>query len=285
MQPDESVDHVHRGITPEDSCQPADELADLELIGDDDAVVVAVFVGVAACFADEIRNVECDKRPAASDSEVELLTIGRLRMPGLIRGEHVESPLSEDPRDDRMNVGVEIDRKRHLAATPYAARWASASSLDITGRPPYRRLLILTDGTVDQRTMIMIKGQRAVNLGERQIWPSFNHLFRRHAQAVDLRNYGTHGEARADDDRLATTDTWSTLHVGMVTPSLAHHGDTVSELTRAQIALAARLMVRARRAALKKKAMTPWAVAVRRICLSTIPTSETCEVMPMMNEK
>ena len=85
LKPDESVDHVRSGITPEGSRQPADELADLKLIGDDDAVVVTVFVGVAACFADEVRNVECDKRPAAGNGEVELLTIGCLRMPGLIR--------------------------------------------------------------------------------------------------------------------------------------------------------------------------------------------------------
>ena len=57
MQPDESVDHFRRGIAPEDSRQPADELADLELIRDDDAGVVTVFVGVAARFTDEIRNL------------------------------------------------------------------------------------------------------------------------------------------------------------------------------------------------------------------------------------
>ena len=91
LKPDESVDHVRSGITPEDSRQPADELADLELIGDDDAAMVTVFVGVVACFADEVRNVECDERPAASDSEVELLTVGCLKMPGLIRAEHIES--------------------------------------------------------------------------------------------------------------------------------------------------------------------------------------------------
>ena len=82
LKPDKSVDHVRSGITPEGSRQPADKLADLELIGDDDAAVVTAVVGVAACFADEVRDVECDERAAASDSEVELLTVGCPRMPG-----------------------------------------------------------------------------------------------------------------------------------------------------------------------------------------------------------
>ena len=43
--------------------------------------------------------------------------------------------------------------------------------------------------------------------------------------------------------------------------------------------------VNASKAALNMKAMTPWAATVRRIGRLVMPTSETCDVMPMTNEK
>jgi hypothetical protein len=52
-----------------------------------------------------------------------------------------------------------------------------------------------------------------------------------------------------------------------------------------QSALAAMLTVRARRATLKANETTAWAVTVRRTGLFVIATSETCEVMPITNEK
>ncbi len=54
---------------------------------------------------------------------------------------------------------------------------------------------------------------------------------------------------------------------------------------RDQIALAAILTISASSAVLKKNEMMPCAVAVRRMVLSVIPTSETCAVMPITNEK
>src|SRR5579883_1258275 len=51
------------------------------------------------------------------------------------------------------------------------------------------------------------------------------------------------------------------------------------------IALAAMLTISASRAVLKMKEMMPWTVAVRRMVLSVMPTSETCAVMPMTKEK
>ena len=53
----------------------------------------------------------------------------------------------------------------------------------------------------------------------------------------------------------------------------------------AQIALAAMLTISANSAVLKKKEMMPCTVAVRRMVLSVMPTSETCAVMPITNEK
>ena len=58
-------------------------------------------------------------------------------------------------------------------------------------------------------------------------------------------------------------------------------GTTVS----AQIALAAILTISATSAVLKTNEMMPCAVAVRRMVLSVMPTSETCAVMPITNEK
>jgi hypothetical protein len=52
-----------------------------------------------------------------------------------------------------------------------------------------------------------------------------------------------------------------------------------------QIALAAMFTISATKVTLKKNETMPWAVAVRRIGLDAIATSETCDVMPMMNEK
>ena len=52
-----------------------------------------------------------------------------------------------------------------------------------------------------------------------------------------------------------------------------------------QIVLAARFTVNARSAALNRNDTMPCAVAVRRITLLVMPTSETCDVMPMTNEK
>src|SRR6202163_3372391 len=53
----------------------------------------------------------------------------------------------------------------------------------------------------------------------------------------------------------------------------------------AQIALAAMFTINATSAVLKTKEMMPCAVAVRRMVLSVMPTSETCAVMPITNEK
>ena len=78
--------------------QSRDELADLELVGDNDAAVIAALLG--------------------GDGEVELLTVGRLRMSGLVRAERVEPAPSEDPCDDRVDVGVEVDRERQSATAP-----------------------------------------------------------------------------------------------------------------------------------------------------------------------
>jgi hypothetical protein len=52
-----------------------------------------------------------------------------------------------------------------------------------------------------------------------------------------------------------------------------------------QMALAAILTIKATSAVLKTKEIMPCAVAVRRMVLSVIPTSETCAVMPITNEK
>ncbi len=54
---------------------------------------------------------------------------------------------------------------------------------------------------------------------------------------------------------------------------------------RDQIALAAILTINASSAVLKKNEMMPCAVTVRRMVLSVMPTSETCAVMPITNEK
>jgi len=52
-----------------------------------------------------------------------------------------------------------------------------------------------------------------------------------------------------------------------------------------QMALAAMLTVRASSAALKMNERMPWAATVRRIGLHETPTSDTCDVMPITNEK
>src|SRR4051812_42263212 len=52
-----------------------------------------------------------------------------------------------------------------------------------------------------------------------------------------------------------------------------------------QIALAAILTINATSAVLNTNEMMPCTVAVRRMILSVIPTSETCAVMPITNEK
>jgi hypothetical protein len=52
-----------------------------------------------------------------------------------------------------------------------------------------------------------------------------------------------------------------------------------------QIALAAMFTISASRAVLNTNEMMPCTVAVRRMILSVIPTSETCAVMPMTKEK
>src|SRR5262249_57202204 len=54
---------------------------------------------------------------------------------------------------------------------------------------------------------------------------------------------------------------------------------------RAQMALAAMLTVRASSAALKMNERMPWAATVRRIGLHETATSDTCDVMPITNEK
>lgn len=50
-------------------------------------------------------------------------------------------------------------------------------------------------------------------------------------------------------------------------------------------ALAAILTISATSAVLKTNEMMPCTVAVRRMILSVMPTSETCAVMPITNEK
>ena len=52
-----------------------------------------------------------------------------------------------------------------------------------------------------------------------------------------------------------------------------------------KMALAARLIIKASSETLKKNATTPWAMTVWRIALLVTVTSDTCEVMPMTNEK
>jgi hypothetical protein len=177
LKPNESIDHVRGGIPSEDARQPADELADLDLIGYDDAAVATFFVGVAARFTNEVSDVERDDRPSAGNGKVELFTIGCLKMLGLVCGERVESPPPEDPRNDRVNVGVEVDGKGQLASASREAFRASARGLDVTGRPSNCGLSILPDGAVDQRAVIMVEGQRVVDVGQCQIRPGFDHLF------------------------------------------------------------------------------------------------------------
>ena len=52
-----------------------------------------------------------------------------------------------------------------------------------------------------------------------------------------------------------------------------------------EIALAAILTISATSAVLNTNEMMPCTVAVRRMILSVMPTSETCAVMPITNEK
>jgi hypothetical protein len=56
-------------------------------------------------------------------------------------------------------------------------------------------------------------------------------------------------------------------------------------LKQRQIALAAMFTISASKAVLNTKEMMPCTVAVRRMILSVIPTSETCAVMPITKEK
>ena len=65
------------GVTPEDSREAAHELADLELIGDHDAVVIAALLRIAPRFAHEVCHVERDEGSSAGDGKVKLLTVGR----------------------------------------------------------------------------------------------------------------------------------------------------------------------------------------------------------------
>src|SRR6516225_9411417 len=66
---------------------------------------------------------------------------------------------------------------------------------------------------------------------------------------------------------------------------LAYTTNASSRLEIAQIALAAILTIKASRAVLNMNEITPCAVTVRRMVLSVMPTSETCAVMPITNEK
>src|SRR6266540_5341468 len=83
-------------------------------------------------------------------------------------------------------------------ATPLGDR------VEISGSPAHRRLPVLTDGAVDHGAVIMVERERIVDVRERQVRPGLEHLFRRHARAVDARDNRTDGEARSDDHRLAT---------------------------------------------------------------------------------
>jgi len=61
--------------------------------------------------------------------------------------------------------------------------------------------------------------------------------------------------------------------------------DSGSPVASSQMALAAMLTVRASSAALKTNERMPWAATVRRIGLHETATSDTCDVMPITNEK
>src|SRR4029079_10113437 len=67
----------------------------------------------------------------------------------------------------------------------------------------------------------------------------------------------------------------------------AHNRELVARLETAgdQIALPAILTINAISAVLNTNEMMPCTVALRRMILSVMPTSETCAVMPITNEK
>jgi hypothetical protein len=67
--------------------------------------------------------------------------------------------------------------------------------------------------------------------------------------------------------------------------SVPRRGDRARHARPVQIALAAMFTISATKVTLKKNETMPWAIAVRRIGFDAIATSETCDVMPMTNEK
>jgi hypothetical protein len=68
----------------------AHELADLELVGNNDAAVIPALLGIATRFTHEVCHIERDERSSVGDGEVELLTVRRLTMSGLVRAEGVK---------------------------------------------------------------------------------------------------------------------------------------------------------------------------------------------------
>ena len=139
--------------------EPAHDLPDRELVGDDDAAVGAPLAGVHLCLACEVGHVERDEGPATGDGEVELLTVGCLAVPRLVRADGVEAAPSEDPSDDRTDVRVEVDREGQSAAVPGEAAPRFATYLELTDSPLDGCLTVLPDGPVDRPAVIVIEGR------------------------------------------------------------------------------------------------------------------------------
>jgi hypothetical protein len=76
----------------------------------------------------------------------------------------LKRPTSEDPRDDRVDVGVEVERERQSAAAPREAPTTLGGRVEITGSPPHRRLPVLTDGAVDHGAVVMVERERIVDV-------------------------------------------------------------------------------------------------------------------------
>ena len=80
--------------------------------------MIATLLSMATRFTHEVCHVERDESSSAGDGEVELLTVRRLTMSGLVCAERVEPAPPEDPRNNRVDVGVEVDGKRRSAPAP-----------------------------------------------------------------------------------------------------------------------------------------------------------------------
>jgi hypothetical protein len=216
---DDSLRAPEPGASPRRDPHARHPIPEVELIGNNDAAMGAPLASVSLGFTREIRHVERHEGALASDGEVELLTVGCLTVPGLVRAEGVEAAVSEDPSDDGMDVRVEVDRERQSAAVPREAASGLAPYIEITGSSPHHGFTVLPDGPIDHAAVVVVERERVVDVRQRQVGPRFDDLLRSQPKAIHIDHHGTDGKTRPNDHGLATADARPPFHVWVIAPT------------------------------------------------------------------